>query len=350
MRVIEQTHRRLTLRHTPYLFWLLGGGIAAVGVLLGALLFGGTTLRCDRATAQCQLTHSNVFGDRQRTFAADRLQEAEVERRRSSDGDVTYRVVIQTQDGEIPLTQSSSSGRGRRKQQADAINAFIQNPSQPLLELGETNHLAAIFCFVAFTAAGGAMLIFTQASTFTFDKTLGKLHLTRSHIFGRKRQESYPLQRLIGAQVQHSDETCRVALMLDSGKMLPLTNYYSSGVAAKQTTVKQICKFLNIRDVSQPATETQAFSQQEYRALLRLVLMGSVAEKREALQAAKTALAKNPDDLGAYIKFGAAAIAQGRREQAKETMEQARSRFMAQNDLAKVDQINQAMTHMGLEI
>lgn len=350
MRVIEQTHRRLTLRNTPYWLWMLGTGFAAIGMVFGVALFGSTSLRCDRATTQCELTHSNVFGERQRTFSTDSLERAEVDRQRSSDGDSTYRVIIQTQDGEIRLTESTSSGWGRRQQQADQINDFIQDPTQPTLELGENNYLIAIVCFVAFGLAGSAMVLCVQSSTFTFDKTLGKLTLTRSHIFGRRKQEQHPLKQLVGVQLQHSDETCRIVLVLDSGKMLPLTNYYSSGTKAKQKIVDQVCKFLGVRDTSQAGSEEQIFSMEDYRELLRMFFMGTVAEKREMMRTAKAAMEANPDDLDAYVKYGMAAIAQGNRDQAKEMMEQARSRFMQQRDMAKVTQINQAMTLMGLEI
>jgi len=319
-------------------------------MLIGLTLFGSTTLRCDRSTTQCELTHSNLFGERQRTFSTESLQRAEVDRRRSSDGDSTYRVLIQTQEGDIPLTQSSSSEWARRQLQADEINTFIQDLAQPTLEIGENNYLVAIFIFVVFGLAGSSMVLCIQSSTLTFDKTLGKMTLTRSHIFGRRKEEKYPLKQLVGAQLQHSDDTCRIVLMLDSGKMIPLTNYYSSGAKGKQKLVNQICKFLGIRDTRQSGSEVEVFSKEDYRELLRLVFMGSVAEKREAMQSAKALLEKDPDDLDACVKYGIAAIAQGKRDQAKETLEKARSRFMDQRDLVKVNQINQAMTMMGLEI
>ncbi|MBE9101502.1 tetratricopeptide repeat protein [Vacuolonema iberomarrocanum] len=348
MRVTEQTHRRLTIQHKPYWPWVFGGIATVIGVVLGAALFGSTTLRCDRTTTQCELTHSNMFGDRQRTFASDSLQGAEVDRTRDSDGDVTYRVVMQTREGEIPLTRAYTSGLGQRRRQADAINAFIQTPTQASLEIQQNSYLIGIIIFIFFGLFGSVMVLFIQSGLFTFDKTLGQLTITRSHIFGRKRQEQYPLKQLVAAQLQHSKEACRVVLMMESGQLIPLMNYYSSGIAPKQKIVNEISTFLGVRD-TQPSDAGIQFAPKDYKELLRLAFLGTTTEKQDAMQTAEAILTQDPDDLEAYLKYSVAAVAQGKRDQAEAKMVEARSRFMEQQDLAKANQMNQFMTVMGLK-
>jgi hypothetical protein len=348
MRITEQTHRRLAIQHTPYWAWVFGGIATAIGVLVGAALFGSTTLRCDRTTTQCELIHSNMFGDRQRTFSSDGLHLAEVDQLRDSDGDVTYRVVMQTHEGEIPLTHAYRSGLGGRRQQAESINTFIQTPTQASLEIQENSYLMGTIVFVCFGLLGSVMVLLVQSGTFIFDKTLGQLSITRGNILGRNRQEQYPLKQLVGAQLQPNDDTYRVVLMLESGQLVPLTNYYSSGVASKQKIIYEICTFLGVDDTASSSANIQ-FIPKDYKELLRLALLGTMQEKRDAMQTAEVALEQDPDDLEAYLKYSVAAIAQGKQAQAKAMMVKARSRFMGQKDLAKVNQINQAMTVMGLK-
>lgn len=348
MRITEQTHRRLAIQHTPYWAWVIGGMATVVGVLVGAALFGSTTLRCDRTTTQCELTHSNMFGDRQRTFASDALQRAEVDQNRDSDGDVTYRVVMQTREGEIPLTQAYTSGFGKRRQQADAINAFIQTPTQASLEIQQNSYLIGTIVFVCFGLFGSVMVLLVQSGTFIFDKTLGQLSITRGNIFGRNRQEQYPLKQLVRAQLQPNDDTYRVVLMMESGQLIPLTNYYSSGIAPKQKIIHEICTFLGV-DATQASSTNSQFVPKDYQALLRLAFLGTTREKRDAMQTAEATLEQEPDNLDAYLKYSVAAIAQGKREQAEGKMLEARSHFMEQQDLSRVNQINQFMTVMGLK-
>ena len=62
------------------------------------------------------------------------LQRAEVEVNEDSDGD-TYRVVLITENGRIPLSEVYSSGERGKRARANQINAFLSNPEQMSLRI-----------------------------------------------------------------------------------------------------------------------------------------------------------------------------------------------------------------------
>ena len=107
------------------------------GLLL--ILFGGqtTTLVCQRTKSgiDCRV-EGNFMGIRMRRTEIPQLQSAEVESSTSSDYGTTYRVVLVSKSGKVPLTSSYSGGRDSKQEAVDRINAFIANPSgQPSLQI-----------------------------------------------------------------------------------------------------------------------------------------------------------------------------------------------------------------------
>lgn len=121
--------------------WLSSLFVAVFFTIMGLLLvyFAGqkTTLTCNRSdgTLYCQLNASilNRYMVRQTTLPG--LSSAFVEE--SCDDDCTYRVILVTDKGNIPLTESLDSDRVRKEQSASTINSFLSNPSAPSLLLTE---------------------------------------------------------------------------------------------------------------------------------------------------------------------------------------------------------------------
>ena len=91
-------------------------------------------LEGSRDTGVCEITRVGLLGKSEvvESFPVDRLQGATVLRSKTSDGDSTYKVIIETQDGSIPLTGYASSGRSKHDANADKINAFAKGQSDVL--------------------------------------------------------------------------------------------------------------------------------------------------------------------------------------------------------------------------
>ncbi len=108
----------------------------AVG-LMSIILFGKVTnLDCNRYQKNqitCQLESSGLLG--KKLTEIKQIQGSEVKRRRSDDGDYTYRVLIKYENGETPLTDYYSSGRSEKYEQVEQINSFINNPEIPNLKV-----------------------------------------------------------------------------------------------------------------------------------------------------------------------------------------------------------------------
>jgi len=103
-----------------------------------------------------------------------------------------------------------------------------------------------------FTAIGILSLVFmAEVVTCTFDKTLGCMNLKRRGLFKTKVIE-HPIEEISGVQLEESRDsessTYRVSLVLVSGKRVPLTSYYSTGLRGKQKTAQDIAAFLGVNN------------------------------------------------------------------------------------------------------
>lgn len=96
-----------------------------VGLLFLYLLGQQTTLICTRTDdlEQCTLRTSWLNLVQLNHRAVEGIRSAWVEEQCDDDG-CTYRVVMRTEQGEIPLGQAFSSGKASKQKKADQINAF----------------------------------------------------------------------------------------------------------------------------------------------------------------------------------------------------------------------------------
>jgi hypothetical protein len=129
--------------------------LVAVGVALGEVV----TCQLDLDTRTVTLRRASLVRRTQQQFAFDDIQTVSVQR--SSDGEATtYRVVFTLKSGEnIPLTGTTSSGKGGKDKLARQISAYINqarlNPISPALDgvvrienQGETNGVRWQIAFV----------------------------------------------------------------------------------------------------------------------------------------------------------------------------------------------------------
>lgn len=117
---------------------MFGVVFTAAGVMMNPG-FNGQILTCDRRVSASETAESSVSGRCQleygtfrrkttQSFALSDLQRAEVE---SSSTSKMQRVVLLTKQQSVPLN-NISSGLTNHSAQASRINAFLQNPQQPM--------------------------------------------------------------------------------------------------------------------------------------------------------------------------------------------------------------------------
>ncbi len=133
MKAIQNLAESIEIPHL-----LLSVIFVGVGLLFSYLLGVVTTLECTRAgTAQsCHLQNSWLglvtLNDRQ----LEAVHEAWVEESCDDDG-CTYRVALQTSQGQLPLGSAYSSGEASKQEKARLVNAYVKDPSIASLKVQE---------------------------------------------------------------------------------------------------------------------------------------------------------------------------------------------------------------------
>lgn len=253
MKIIEQTSHKLTFQIYPWIFWLVGGLFIATG-FVPSLFIGDQTLECDRATQRCQIERSTLWQTTSEQFSLNHLEAAEVDVSRDSDGDRTYRVLLQTYEGSIPLTTYFSSGRSMHSNQVQTINAFLQDANQPSLLIRQNDSWIGLLFSGVFTLLGGVMVVWAgKIVTCDFDKQAHQFTLKRRGILGTTTIQ-HPLHHIQSCLLERSRSsgskaTYRVSLMLRSGELIPLTKYYTSCYEAHAATENAIQSFLQIEQL-----------------------------------------------------------------------------------------------------
>lgn len=119
-------------------------------------------LRCERnsqaARPTCVLTtFHDLRATQQVSFPTSELLGAQVEESTNSDGDTTYRLVLELERGPLPFTADFTSNRPEKQTNADLVRQFVADRTQTSLMISEDNRLTnyliaagmvAIFIFV----------------------------------------------------------------------------------------------------------------------------------------------------------------------------------------------------------
>lgn len=249
MKINRHDANHISIHFSPAFLWIIG--VVFIGLALAALLFFGTktTLVCSRSgQAVCTLTHKAMLKTTTRSIPISQLREAYVGSNVDSEGDETYRVVLRTDSGDIPLTSSSSSGYAGKRDNANRVNAFLQSAGSSTVSVVQDDRLLAYILGAIFAGVGSLLALLSSQVTLDLDRSTGLAVLSKASMITRSREE-YLLEDLAGAEVQESSSsdgsTYRVALVQHSGARMPLTGYYSSGYKAKQNLADEINKFLH---------------------------------------------------------------------------------------------------------
>jgi hypothetical protein len=132
---------------------------------LATLLFleSKVTLACDRTTAaeaNCILRTETLIQTRERVIPVASITGAVVDVSHGEDGD-TYRVVLQTTSGRLPLANYYSSGNHDKEQAAGTVNSFLMDDTMQKVYVTLDDRIFMAICSGIFAGTGALMLIQT---------------------------------------------------------------------------------------------------------------------------------------------------------------------------------------------
>ena len=143
---------------------LIRGGLGLLFLVAGlaVMLFFGNkvTLTCVRSLPPpgvCTLRSANMVSAKEKTFAITELSGASIDVSHGEDGD-TYRVLLTTTSGSLPMTSYYSSGLSAKQQAVDQINSFVRYDTTQTLYI-KTDDRIWVAIFSGIFAGSGALLL-----------------------------------------------------------------------------------------------------------------------------------------------------------------------------------------------
>lgn len=285
MRIVEQTPTRLKLQSgkitgrlplfliaisvglpllvLPIYLSFLGYVLLTDGWSLKVSAGKGTLLTCDRQESPqvtCELTAFDWRREQITEISRGKLQSAEVRVQSNRDG-YRSRVVLITEDGELPLTNYLSTGERQKHRDAERINAFVSDPEQTALIIPSNYRWSTFFqgviyiCIGSILIGGSAYSIFAIGrlalkkeiqTAFIFDGFSNRLYSHRVSIF-KLTVEEYSLNAIEAAKFieaidDEGEKYYSAQLILSSGQTISLP--LSDSDPARNMIVRSINQFL----------------------------------------------------------------------------------------------------------
>lgn len=246
MRTVSESPSRLVMQSRGNLFPILFGLVfVLLGLGLGYILGQRYALTCTRpepAYVDCQLDRT-LLGYPVGSRSLPRVSRAYLDVSESSDGD-TYRVVLVTASGEVPLTGYYSSERAPQWEAVRELEAFLASSEDASVTVySATGRLGFLFAAIFALSGVAALFVGLQTTTLTLDRLRNEFDFERRWLLARTRIH-YPLAEIDSAYVAGNGSTFRPVLRLTSGEEVPLSRYYSSGRESKAALVSAINNFL----------------------------------------------------------------------------------------------------------
>jgi hypothetical protein len=252
MDILSHTDEMLELRSRHWrLFLIIGLGFVLGGCIALFVLGQASLLECDRKLGtrpSCKLTQS-LLGFTIREKPIEQLVYARVVESRNSDDDLTYRVILETESGDFPLTSYSSSGKQSKLTIATQINAYLDDVETDSLRIGQGGKNYIIPLIVLFIGLLDIVLaLMGRYNIWQIDKVNHLITHNRIGLTGH-RVTQYELMDVTGAIVTSSrdsdgDRTYRVELTTRRGESIPMTSWFSSGYTKKYQAAEIIQEFL----------------------------------------------------------------------------------------------------------
>lgn len=221
---------------------LLGWGLIVAGLVGFWFLAIRYQIECskdDRDAVSCTILASR-FGVSPSRRVVDSVTGARVQdkkpRRRHRGGESgtvvvgkVYRVVLETPDGEFPVSRSFDNRKTRHQQLARAINDFITDPQQRNRQLVLPWNPWLLSLLAA--SLVGAGLLRAGTSRIRIDKPCNRMEIVRAMPFWNQRTELRLDEvrefRLLAKEKFKSTVYC-TGVLLGNGAELPLTHLWSS--------------------------------------------------------------------------------------------------------------------------
>ncbi|MGF1499673.1 MAG: hypothetical protein ACFB8W_23040 [Elainellaceae cyanobacterium] len=143
---------------------LFGPVFIAAGVGVALLIGKQTVLECSRTEpptnqGDCALISNGFLGSDSRSFLLSEFQGASVAEKRDDEGDMLYRVELQTERGVVPMTEVWSSGRRNKQAIASEINAFLQSSTVAELNVDQDDRMIGLLFGGIFSLAGSGIVL-----------------------------------------------------------------------------------------------------------------------------------------------------------------------------------------------
>lgn len=253
MDVLYQSQDILELRPRQWrIFLLIGISFVSAGLIV-FYFFGQTiSLDCTREDTRyprCFVTLSllNIKLKEQRI---DALIESRIIESRDSDDDITYKIILETNQGNVPLTSYYSSGYESKARFVEDLNALLDVNTEQSFSLTYDSPGPLIMPII-FTVLGLQLVIFGfmgRENIWQINK-IDRLMTHKRRTFLGLKIDQYSLDDIVDVTVASSqdsdgDSTFRISFTTNSGEYIPMTSWFTSGYSRKAEAAALITEFL----------------------------------------------------------------------------------------------------------
>ncbi len=253
MKIVEETHTRLQLKHRPIRHWLTGWPIliASLSFFIYCIFFesASASLTCKRPSStqiNCEFRRYNLLGSMEKRKILD-PREAYIKTHTRSKGGRSYQIIIFTPFGDYSLLSHLSYQENQEV--ANKINNFIGSGDTYFsVQQNQRNYVFFLGLFMLITMAIGAFIATTPVTNCTFYKSLNKVFIERKGLRGHEVIE-YPLESILRFDIQDKQfkysKLYRAVIVLQFYKEIPINPEYTDKYSV-QYAVSRIRYFLNI--------------------------------------------------------------------------------------------------------
>ncbi|MBD2567563.1 hypothetical protein H6G59_06520 [Anabaena lutea FACHB-196] len=253
MKVVEETHTRLVVKHQPIMNWLWGSllFIGGLSFWIYFIFFDFASLRftCTRSAPpeiNCELKRFTLVGSMEKVKIFD-PQQAYIKTILGSKGSRSYQTIIVSRFGEFSLLPNISYQENEKF--IIKVNSFINSGESFFVATQNRRIYLFYISLLAFVLSGvGAFLATSPLSICTFYKSINKVLIERKGLRGNKIIE-YPLEEIVRFYIQDKrvkySRLYRAVIFIKDGKEIPIHLEYTDEKSVKYVVMK-IRQFLNV--------------------------------------------------------------------------------------------------------
>ncbi|MGM3306131.1 hypothetical protein ACSQ6I_09140 [Anabaena sp. WFMT] len=253
MKVVEETHTRLVVKHQPIVNWLWGSilFIGGLSFWIYFIFFDFASLRftCTRSAPpeiNCELKRFTLLGSMQKVKIFD-PQQAYIKTILGSKGSKSYQTIVVSRFGEFSLLPNISYEDN--EEFIIKVNSFINSGESFFIVTQNRRIYLFYISLLAFVLSGvGAFLATSPLSICTFYKSINKVFVERKGLRGNITIE-YPLEEIVRLYIQDQQakyyRIYQAVIFLKDGKKIPINPQYTDQQSV-QHVVMRIRQFLNI--------------------------------------------------------------------------------------------------------